>query len=64
MELDFDSLSNEQKSYVLKYATVHKKLTGLQEEMEDIDKRIKETIKELELIREDENKIFNNGKKE
>jgi hypothetical protein len=64
MKLEFDDLTHEQKKYVLKYTKVHKKLTALQTEMKDIDKRIKETIEELELIREAENKIFNNGKKE
>jgi hypothetical protein len=62
MTLDFNKLTDEQKEYVLKYSTVHKKLTGLQSEMEDIERRIVETIDELEDIRLNENKIFNNGK--
>lgn len=62
MKIDFDSLTDEQKEYVLKYNVVHKKLTKLQAEMEDIEKRIAETIEELEDIRLNENKIFNNGK--
>lgn len=64
MEIEFDNLTDEQKKCVLEYAKVHKKLTSLQSEMEDIQTRIKETIEELELIRKEEHKIFSNGKKE
>jgi len=64
MDIHFDNLNDEQKKCVLKYAKVHKKLTSLQSEMEDIQTRIKETIEELELIRKEEHKIFSNGKKE
>jgi septation ring formation regulator EzrA len=62
MNIDFNKLSDEQKEYVSKYATVHKKLTKLQKEMTDIEKRISETIEELEEIRTNENKIFKDGK--
>ena len=62
--LEFDELNDEQKECVIKYTKVHKKLTKLQDEMKDIQERIKKTIEELELIRKEENKIFNNGKKE
>jgi len=62
--LEFDDLTSEQKDYVLKYSKVHQKLTDLQNEMKVIQDRIKETIEELESIRDSENKIFNNGKKE
>jgi septation ring formation regulator EzrA len=64
MEIEFDKLTDDQKKCVLRYTKVHKKLTNLQSEMEDIQTRIKETIEELELIRKQEHKIFNNGKKE
>mgnify|MGYP003634181632 CR=1 FL=1 len=62
MQIDFNTLNDEQKVYVTKYADIHKKLTNLQEEMEDIEKRISETIEDLEDLRINENKIFNNGK--
>jgi len=64
MEIEFDKLTDEQKKCVMQYAKVHKKLTSLQSEMEDIQNRIKETIDELKLIRKQEHKIFNNGEKE
>jgi septation ring formation regulator EzrA len=62
MNIDFDKLSDKQRAYVSKYAVVHKKLTKLQKEMTDIEKRISETIEELEQIRINENKLLNNGK--
>lgn len=62
MSMDFNKLSEEQQVYALKYTSVHRKLKGLQTEMEDIEKRISETIDELETLRLNENKIFNNGK--
>lgn len=63
MNLDFNKLSDGQKEYVSKYTTVHNKLTKLQKEMADIEKRISETIEELEELRKNENKTINNGKK-
>ena len=62
MELDFNRLSDEQKAYISKYTVVHKKLTKLQTEMEDIERRICDALEELEKMRINENKIFNNGK--
>jgi hypothetical protein len=62
MELDFNRLSDEQKAYISKYTVVHKKLTKLQAEMEDIERRICDALEELEKMRINENKIFNNGK--
>jgi len=63
MEIEFDKLTDEQKKCVIRYTKVHKKLKGLQEDMKNIEVRIKETIQELEIIRETENKIFKNGEK-
>jgi septation ring formation regulator EzrA len=62
MQLDFDKLNDEQKAYISKYTVVHKKLTRLQTEMEDIEKRICDALEELEKLRINENKTFNNGK--
>jgi len=62
MNIDFNKLSKEQKAYISKYEVVHAKLTNLQAEMSSIEKRISETIEELEQIRIDENKVLNNGK--
>ena len=62
MNIDFNKLNKEQKAYISKYEAVHTKLTNLQAEMADIEKRISETIEELEEIRTNENKIFKDGK--
>ena len=56
MQLDFSRLNKEQKAYVEKYTAVREKLTKLQAEMADIEKRISETIEELEELRKNENK--------
>ena len=61
MAIDFNTLTAEQQSFVMEYSAIHKKLTSLQDEMADIEKRTLETISELEDMRLKETKIFENG---
>jgi len=61
MAIDFNTLTAEQQAFVMEYSAIHKKLTTLQGEMADIEKRTLETISELEDMRLKETKIFENG---
>ena len=61
MAIDFNTLTPEQQAFVMEYSNIHKKLTKLQGEMADIEKRTLETISELEDMRLKETKIFENG---
>ena len=62
-EINWDQLSREQQEYVLEYKQIHSKLNNLRDNMDVIQKEIKEQIKKLEDLRKKENKLFNNGKK-
>ena len=62
-EINWDELTEEQKSFVLEYKLVHNELNVLRDKMDVLTTSTQEAIKKLEDLRKKENKLFKNGKK-
>jgi predicted nuclease with TOPRIM domain len=61
--IDINNLTPEQRDFIHKYQKLHARLEELQKQMKEIEYESKELIKELEVLRKKENKLFNNGEK-
>lgn len=63
LQINIEDLTQEQKDFIAQYQRIHAHLISLQEQMKSLQDEAETTIKELETLRNKENKIFKDGKK-
>jgi len=61
MDIDYNKLTDTQRSFVNSYARINERLTTLQKQMTIIQHEAKGLIEELEELRNKENKNKENG---
>lgn len=57
-----EGLDKTQQEFVLKYQAIHSKLGQLESQMKEIQLHANELIEELESLRDQENKLYNQKK--
>ena len=63
MDINIDSLTDEQKELINSYRRINGRLETLQKQMEGIQTETSRLLEELAELRNKENKKLNNGKK-